>query len=132
MQTSSNQATLFHFVFIISSCLATSVVQADWPSWRGPRDSGAIETGIYPASFDDASTRWRIALPGKGCSTPIVLDQNIYLTAPVDGNDAILSYGSSGAQRWSTTFGPENAGKHRNGSGATDSPKVDLIFTHHR
>jgi outer membrane protein assembly factor BamB len=43
----------------------------------------------------------------------------------VEGKDAILSIGWSGDQRWSTTFGPETAGKHRNGSGCNASPVTD-------
>ena len=37
-----------------------------------------------------ALERWVADLPGKGCSTPIIRDQVIYLTAPVDGKDAML------------------------------------------
>ncbi len=112
-------------VFILASGFAVAKSQADWPSWRGPHDNGSTEAGSYPTSLDEAHTRWRVELPGKGCSTPIVLDQNIYLTAPVDGKDAVLSFDGSGKQRWSTTFGPENAGKHRNGSGSNASPVTD-------
>ncbi len=98
---------------------------ADWPHWRGPRDIGSTEIGTYPVRFDERTTRWKALLPGQGCSTPIVLNRIIYLTAPVDGNDAILSIDWSGAQQWSTPFGPENAGKHRNGSGCNASPVTD-------
>ncbi|MEQ1828185.1 MAG: PQQ-binding-like beta-propeller repeat protein [Pirellula sp.] len=113
------------FLFTVASYFVTSEAPADWPSWRGPSDTGSTEMGDFPAKFDKSNTRWRIALPGKGCSTPIVLGQNIYLTAPVDGHDAIHSYDGSGTLRWSKTFGVENAGKHRNGSGSNASPVSD-------
>jgi outer membrane protein assembly factor BamB len=113
------------FLFVLASGFAWSEVQADWPRWRGPDDNGSTGVGSYPAQFDENNTRWQVALPGKGCSTPIVFDQTIYLTAPVNGKDAILSFGWSGEPRWSTTFGPEDAGKHRNGSGSNASPVTD-------
>jgi len=75
--------------------------------------------------FDESTTQWRLPLPGKGCSTPIVLNRTIYLTAPVDGKDALLSIDWSGDRQWSATFGPEKPGKHRNGSGCNASPVTD-------
>ncbi len=107
------------------TCVAWSTAHADWPNWRGPDDNGGVESGSYPADLGDQNSRWKVELPGKGCSTPIVLENNIYLTAPKDGSDAVLSFDSTGKQRWITTFGTENAGKHRNGSGSNASPVTD-------
>jgi len=59
--------------------------QANWPRWRGPRDNGSIENGNYPAKFE--KILWKAPLPGKGCSTPVIWDQRIYLTAPMNGLD---------------------------------------------
>lgn len=97
----------------------------DWRSWRGPRDHGSIETGHYPDQFGAENYQWRTALPGKGCSTPILLQDRIYLTSPTEGKDALLCYDTRGAEKWRTAFGPENAGKHRNGSGSNASPVTD-------
>jgi outer membrane protein assembly factor BamB len=68
---------------------------------------------------------WRAALPGKGCSTPIVLDGAIYLTSPVDGKDALLCYDLGGKEKWRAVFDKEAPGKHRNGSGSNASPVTD-------
>lgn len=123
MQTLKHQIKPLLFVFLL--VLFQGNLRADWPSWRGPDDHGSTETGKYPSTLEEANLRWRVPLPGKGCSTPILLDDNIYLTAPNDGNDAVLSFNSAGEQRWCATFGPENAGKHRNGSGSNASPVTD-------
>jgi outer membrane protein assembly factor BamB len=109
----------------LAQCFASPDVQADWPNWRGPHDNGGTEAGDFPADFGQANTRWQVELPGKGCSTPIVSEGNIYLTAPVEGKDAVLAYDEDGNQRWRTTFGTEYAGKHRNGSGCNASPVTD-------
>lgn len=98
---------------------------ADWPSWRGADNTGAIENGSYPTTLDASAILWKTPLPGKGCSTPIVQGGNIYLTAPVDGNDALLSFSESGKQLWSAVFQEEIAGKHLNGSGCNASPVTD-------
>jgi outer membrane protein assembly factor BamB len=97
----------------------------DWPSWRGPLANGSIEKGSYPVEFGAENYLWRTLLPGKGCSTPILLNGTIYLTSPADGKDALVSYNLAGAERWRTVFGRENPGKHRNGSGSNASPATD-------
>ena len=112
-------------VVFFASSVVLAEIQTDWPRWRGPEDNGSTETGTYPVSFDANTVLWRAPLPGKGCSTPIVFKQTIYLTAPVDGNDAVLAFHWSGKERWRTTFGAEDAGRHRNGSGSNASPVTD-------
>jgi len=97
----------------------------EWRSWRGPQGNGSVELGNYPIKFNAEKYLWRTELPGKGCSTPILLSGLIYVTAPVEGVDALLCYDLQGAEKWRTVFGKENAGKHRNGSGSNASPATD-------
>ena len=111
-------------VFLMSMLLAPAL--ADWPSWRGPSDLGSIDSGEFPVELNETTLIWKSPLPGKGCSTPIVSNSVIYVTAPVEGNDALLAMGEAdGKLHWTTTFGPEVAGKHRNGSGSNSSPVTD-------
>ncbi len=111
-------------VLLLSSSLCAEP-QAEWPRWRGPLDKGSIEVGNYPVEFAPDNVHWSTPLPGKGCSTPIVLKRTIYLTAPVEGKDAVIAFDWDGKPLWQTTFGKENAGKHRNGSGSNASPVTD-------
>lgn len=100
--------------------------RADWPAWRGPDGSGSTQDGAVPVQFDSQNgIAWRADLPGKGCSTPIVLSGHIYLTAPIEGNDAVLCFDSQGIEKWRTAFDKEDRGKHRNGSGSNASPVTD-------
>jgi outer membrane protein assembly factor BamB len=116
-----------------SSVLAISLVVAfgavaeptQWLSWRGPGDKGSTAQGAYPASCDATNILWKAPLPGKGCSTPIVFDNRIFLTAPIDGSDGVVALDWSGKTIWQTKLGPEEAGKHRNGSGSNPSPVCD-------
>lgn len=109
----------------LSLIAATQTCSADWPSWRGPKDSGSIPSGDYPGEFSESNLVWNAPLPGKGCSTPIIVDKRIYVTAPVDGNDALLCFDWDGKPMWTATFGAEDAGRHRNGSGSNSSPVSD-------
>ncbi len=110
---------------LFSARLGIAAEAADWPSWRGPLAHGSVEKGNYPVEFGADHYLWRTSLPGKGCSTPIVLNGTIYLTSPADGKDALVCYNSEGAEKWRAVFGQENPGKHRNGSGSNASPVTD-------
>ncbi|MFM9114816.1 MAG: PQQ-binding-like beta-propeller repeat protein [Planctomycetota bacterium] len=112
-------------VLILLALACRSAAAQDWRSWRGPLGLGSIETGSYPVQFSGEKYLWRSALPGKGCSTPIVLQGLIYVTAPVESKDALLCFDSSGQEKWRTVFSSENPGKHRNGSGCNASPITD-------
>ena len=110
----------------LAKAASPSDTQANWPRWRGPHDNGGNEAGAYPVKWNATSNLlWKAALPGKGCSTPIVWGQRIFVTAPVDGQDAALAFDWSGKQLWQTAVGAESPGKHRNGFGSNPSPVTD-------
>src|SRR4051794_25983314 len=98
----------------------------NWPRWRGPHDDGGNDRGAYPATWDAKSgALWKAPLPGKGCSTPIVWDRRIYLTAPAGGQDAVLAFNWAGKPLWQTKVGPQRLGKNKNGSGSNPSAATD-------
>lgn len=111
---------------LAASAVASAANDAHWPRWRGPRDNGSTEVGAYPVKWDTKTgILWKAPLPGKGCSTPIVWNRRIILTAPVDGQDAALALDWSGKPVWRTVIGPERAGKHKNASGCNPAPATD-------
>jgi outer membrane protein assembly factor BamB len=99
--------------------------QDNWPRWRGPHDNGSTAQGTYPATWDATNVLWKAPLPGKGCSTPVVCAKRIFLTAPIKGLDSALAFDWAGKPVWQRTFGQEQPGKHRNGSGCNPSPATD-------
>jgi hypothetical protein len=109
--------------FLLRSGFAAEAT--DWRSWRGPSLNGSARQGNYPVKFGADDNLWRTELPGKGCSTPILLDGKIYVTSAADGNDALLCYDLKGAEKWRAVFGKEDPGRHRNGSGSNASPVTD-------
>jgi len=119
--------TALPVTILVSCCgqLLAADLDANWPRWRGPFDKGSIERGDYPVEWNRDAVLWKSDLPGKGCSTPIVWNQRIYVTAPTDGRDSLISYDWSGHRLWHAAFGTENPGKHRNGSGCNASPVTD-------
>lgn len=107
----------------------------DWASWRGANDTGSVDGDGFPTQLSlDQNLQWKFALPGKGCSTPIVSNGLIYLTVPANGKDALVCLDQDGEQKWITKFSEQDAGKHRNGSGSNASPisDGDAVFVYYK
>ena len=93
------------------AALLLLAAQDDWTHWRGPRAAGSVETGTYPSRWD--APAWKVKLPGKGGSTPLVVGERIYLTAPDGGEDAVLAFDLAGKLAWTSKLGPFSPAKHK-------------------
>lgn len=57
---------------------------SSWPQWRGPMLTGAAQKGNPPVEFGETKNlKWKLELPGKGHSTPIVWEDKIIVTTAV-------------------------------------------------
>lgn len=85
----------------------TPATRADyWPQWRGPFGTGVSPAGNPPVEWSENKyVQWKIELPGRGHSTPIVWGEKIFLTAAVP-------------------FGPELKPRKSGRSGAHDNLAV--------
>jgi outer membrane protein assembly factor BamB len=111
---------------IVSSVTAQSAAPAGWPNWRGPNGNGSITTGEYPTKWDASRVAWKVALPGKGTSTPIVHDGCVYVTSPDNGEDTVLAFDLTGKELWRTKLGSAVSPKHRTlASSSNASPVTD-------
>jgi len=55
---------------------------ADWLRFRGDDAGGALPEAILPLTWSDTeNVAWKKALPGKGVSSPIVVDGHVIVTA---------------------------------------------------
>ncbi len=107
----------------------------NWAAWRGPDFAGNAGAGNYPVAWTkDDGLAWKIELPGSGCSTPLVWERRIVLTAPIDGKDGVLCLDLAGKEQWRAALGPERPGEHPNGSGCNPSPITDgkTIFVYYK
>jgi outer membrane protein assembly factor BamB len=68
-----------------ATCVAlvwVAFARADnWPYWRGPENNGiSKETGLPAVWGEGKHMAWKLPLPGKGGSTPVVWGDRIFLT----------------------------------------------------
>jgi len=62
----------------------------DWPQWRGPHGTGVAPNADPPLEWSETkNVRWKVELPGRGHSTPIVWGERVFLTTAVAYGDAL-------------------------------------------
>ena len=55
-----------------------------WPTWRGPGAIGISTTANPPLEWSETkNVRWKVEIPGRGHSSPIVWGDRVYLTTAV-------------------------------------------------
>jgi outer membrane protein assembly factor BamB len=103
------------------------VANGEWPNWRGPSGHGVAASGKSPVAFGpEKNVAWKVKLPGRGGSTPMVLGDLIVVTAEIDGKDGVLAVDKAGNEMWRATLGTVSAFQHANaGSGCNPSPLTD-------
>lgn len=134
---------LVRFLWIIGlgSIVLQGALMADqpWPQWRGPSQNGVAPTGDYPIvwneSNDGEGIDWKLAVPGKGSSTPVVANSVAYLTSGVDGKNTLIAIDvADGKIRWQTPLGEDRGNKHKKGGGSNPSPVIhsDHVYAYFR
>lgn len=137
--------SLATFPGLLIACLtAVSTGWADdWAHWRGPLGNGVAPSAKPPVEFDAArNVRWKVPLPGRGSSSPVVWGDRVFVTAavPVDGADGMLDFRvlcfdrATGAERWtrSAVRAVPHEGTHETNGFASASPCTDgtRVFAH--
>jgi len=86
---------------LILAYQSSSDVDKNWPEWRGPYGNGISPDGDFPLEWSETKNiKWKIAIPGKGHSTPIIWgDQMILTTAIETDKEGKPAEPEGGAQR---------------------------------
>lgn len=123
----------FHFA-VAALFLAVGLAHADnWPHWRGPTYNGISQEKGLPLYWSETKNlAWKLPLPGRGGSTPVVWGDRIFLTSG-DGKDlALLCVGTDGKLLWKRKLGtPERLfikGDEANESSASPSTDGKHVF----
>jgi outer membrane protein assembly factor BamB len=55
-----------------------------WAQWRGPHHTGVSTTATPPLTWsEDENVRWKVEIPGRGSSSPVVWDDRIFVLTAV-------------------------------------------------
>ena len=87
----------FWAVLILPGLLASAATaqgpdQADkpqalrqWQHWRGPLATGAAPHGDPPITWNEqTNVKWKVAVPGRGSSTPVIWGDDLFVATAVD------------------------------------------------
>jgi outer membrane protein assembly factor BamB len=69
-------------------CVQANVTRADWPEFRGPDKQGVVDAKLPISWSPKENIVWRQELPGQGWSSPVVVENKIYLTSAVPTADS--------------------------------------------
>lgn len=107
------------------------VKPGDWPWWRGPQRTGAVDAEpALPTRWDAGhNVRWTAEVPGRGNGSPIVVSNLVVLAISDEerGSQGLMAWDrQSGKQLWEAVIHPDGAMRKNNRStGASSTPASD-------
>jgi outer membrane protein assembly factor BamB len=124
--------------------VSVGIGATDWPQFRGPTGDGRSTAKNVPIEWSaEKSVAWKIEIPGRGWSSPVLAASRLYLTTAVDGGGdtpttlrALCLDASNGQTLWDTeVFRPspsEFGAAHKKNSPASSTPIVtaDQLYVH--
>ena len=112
-----------------------------WTRWRGPSGQGIVAgTGYTDTWSDTVNVKWKVDVPGRGHSSPIVWKDQLFLTTARDNGATVSMLAfrrSDGRLLWETkvpTTGIERAywkNSHASATPTTDGRRVYASFGTH-
>ncbi len=108
--------------------LLSSAVASNWPAWRGPKADGVTPETDLPLHFNATEgVKWKIDLPERGNSTPVIWGSQIFLTQAVGSKRTVMCLDrNDGHTLWQA--GPEWHGEdltHQTNPYCSSSPATD-------
>lgn len=108
------------------AALASPLLANNWPNWRGPNYNGVASGKGYPTEWSATkNVAWKVELPGRGSSTPVVWGDHIFLTSAAEEKNALLAFNRSGKELWRVLIGKDRPGKNKKASGSNPSCVTD-------
>ena len=125
--------------FVLLTLGISPLVHAsNWGHWRGPTGNGAATEGTPPTEWSaEKNVKWKVEIPGRGSSSPVVWDNQVFITTavPVDpkARNGKLDYQllcfdrSNGKLLWqkTATEAKPHEGTHDTNGYASASPCTD-------
>ena len=132
----------------IFAFLSVFISAKEWTKFRGPTGDGHVTVKSIPLKWSDTeNVKWKVSVPGKGWSSPVISKGKIYLTSAVaegDNQDAadvhrelrVICYDSSdGKELWDTKVFEQKPLKrpiHHKNSHASPTPIIEdgKVYVH--
>ena len=115
-----NTLTLLLTAFILIS----NSFAGNWDRWRGPNNDGISQATNAPIQWGQTeNVQWRFPLLGEAASTPVVWEDNIFLTSTEGDALVLMCISTEGEELWKRTIAHGNRVVRRGeGNFAAPSP----------
>jgi outer membrane protein assembly factor BamB len=117
------------FVVVLTAFTNAAARADNWPAWRGATHDGICrETGVPVRFSKTENLAWKLELPKRAGSTPIVWNDRIFLTTPAEDDNTLLlmSVSTEGKVLWKKELGKGNRNaRDTEGNSAAPSPSTD-------
>ena len=117
-----------HASLLILLLFASSAPAQEWARFRGPGGAGVAPEADIPSIFTMDDVAWKITLPGKGHSSPVVWKDRLWVTCEGSepGKRSLVCLSpADGSVRWNRELTFEPHDQHRFNSSASATPAVD-------
>jgi outer membrane protein assembly factor BamB len=92
---------------LLCYCAASKAQPFQWTRFRGTDGSGVDSSTKAPVTWKDSDYRWKISMPGKGNTTPVVWGKTIFTASGDDAKDtgyAFAIHAEDGKILWQKEF----------------------------
>ena len=97
------------FVVLLATAQAARAADENWPQWRGPLGTGVAPSAEPPTKWSESeNVKWKVKLPGKGSSTPIVWEKYVFIhtAMPAGAAEAARADGAAAVAVGGATVSP--------------------------
>lgn len=71
-------------IFLLAVHCAVATTASDWPEFRGPQGNGHVTDNVIPVTWNETeNVTWKVNVPGRGHSSPVIADGKIWLTTAI-------------------------------------------------
>jgi outer membrane protein assembly factor BamB len=116
-------------LFTLTLLRSPSAEQYNVHEWRGPDHSGIYNESnllkVWPT--EGPKEIWSVTGIGNGFGSPVITDQNFYISGEIDSMAILFCFNLNGKKQWQTTFGKEWV---KTNPGSRSAPTIvdDLIY----
>ncbi|MDX1953668.1 MAG: PQQ-binding-like beta-propeller repeat protein [Verrucomicrobiota bacterium] len=79
-----------YLVLLACAAIPVTLTAHNWPEFRGPTGQGHAEATSLPTTFSQTErVKWRTELPGEGWSSPVIFNNQIWMTTALDDGKSL-------------------------------------------
>ena len=112
---------------VLNFTAATATAQ-EWTRFRGPNGSGLSPATMLPVQWTEKDYHWKVKLPGRGHSSPVLWGQRVFVTCGEDKTGrrlVVCLRAGDGKQLWLREFPALSHRQHEDSSYASATPALD-------